>query len=255
MAEKVEQRSRSWCFTLNNYTVDDITHITHTFEQYVFQEETGENGTPHLQGVIWSKNAKTFKVIKKLFNNDKVHIEKCKNLPASKNYCSKKGTRTGEVYRNDDKENQIPEVKDPMDGLELKDWQIQINTILDEKPDDRKIYWFYEENGNVGKTTFAKHLCLTKPNCIYVSGKASDIKCAIAQLKIKPEIIIWDIPRSIDDQYISYEAIESIKNGIFFSGKYESGMVIYNIPHVIIFSNNEPNLTKLSEDRWEIFLI
>lgn len=46
----------NWCFTYNNYEKNEIYKITERLneisKQYVFQEETGENGTPHLQGVI-----------------------------------------------------------------------------------------------------------------------------------------------------------------------------------------------------------
>ena len=38
----------------------------------------------------------------------------------------------------------------------------------------------------------------------------------------------------------------------FFSGKYESGMVRYNKPHVIIFANCRPDIEKLSKDRWKV---
>ena len=54
--------AKHWCFTLNNYTTEDIENILgsigsdgSTFgskPKYIFQEEEGEEGTPHLQGYI-----------------------------------------------------------------------------------------------------------------------------------------------------------------------------------------------------------
>lgn len=91
-------RSRNWVFTLNNYTEEDIQHIK-TFDNYLFQEETGAQGTRHLQGLILFKNARTFLQVKKLIPS--AHWEPCKNLQASINYCSKEETRTGNIYASD----------------------------------------------------------------------------------------------------------------------------------------------------------
>ena len=53
-----------------------------------------------------------------------------------------------------------------------------------------------------------------------------------------------------------FSSIESLKNGLLFSGKYESGQLVTPNPHVIIFSNwLPPNPRKLSRDRWNIFRI
>lgn len=88
-------------------------------------------------------------------------------------------------------------------------------------------------------------------NAIYVQGKASDIKAAIVAMAVKPTIVIFGLPRSMED-YVSYEAIESVKDGIFFSGKYESGMCLFKPPHILIFANFMPDESKLSSDRWRI---
>lgn len=84
-------RSRNWCFTLNNYTDTHINFIKNLKCEYVFQAEKGESGTDHLQGLLIFKEAKSFESIKKLLPT--AHIEKCKNLEASKKYCSKEETR------------------------------------------------------------------------------------------------------------------------------------------------------------------
>ena len=60
-----------------------------------------------------------------------------------------------------------------------------------------------------------------------------------------------DFTRDVEE-YVSYQAIEAIKNGIFYNTKYESKMITYNSPHVIIFANFFPDITKLSSDRWVI---
>ena len=136
--------------------------------------------------------------------------------------------------------------------LELKDWQKIIMEDI-KKKDDRKIIWVYDEKGNAGKTTFAKYLCKNY-GALYVSGKSADIKYAIAQCLEEDkevEICIWDFPRSLEN-YVSYEAIEAVKNGIFFNSKYESGMCVFESPCVIIFSNFEPDYEKLSKDRWDV---
>lgn len=240
-------RSRSWCFTLNNYQEQDITNLKIYFEfsQYVFQEEIGESGTKHLQGTVKFKNQKYFQEIKNKIT--KAHLEKCKNWKKSVEYCCKKsfpGARRW--FRRVD----IPvQVIDTFLEYEEREWQTELLKVLELPPDPRKIIWLWEPIGSSGKTTIAKHICLTK-NAIYVSGRARDMKSAIACQKIKPEIVLVDLPRTVEG-FVSYQGIEEIKNGIFFNGKYESGMVLFNNPHVIVLANFPPDEDKLSSDRWD----
>lgn len=93
-----KSRNRSYCFTLNNYTDDDVKNIQKLDCKYCFQEETGESGTKHLQGVLYFKNPRTFSSIKKML--PRAHIEKTIDFSASVRYCSKEDTRTGLLYTN-----------------------------------------------------------------------------------------------------------------------------------------------------------
>lgn len=90
--------AKHWCFTLNNYTPEDISLIQNnsSINKYIFQEETGENGTKHLQGYIEFKE-KTRPL--SLFDSKRIHWEKTKHINASIDYCSKEETRTGEIYK------------------------------------------------------------------------------------------------------------------------------------------------------------
>lgn len=101
----------------------------------------------------------------------------------------------------------------------------------------------------------AKHLCIKFPNeIVFCSGKASDIKFAVSTHINEGKLLtacIFHFTRT-QEQYISYEALESVKDGIFFSGKYESKQCIFNSPHVIVFANFPPDKNNLSLDRWKI---
>jgi len=239
-----------WCFTFNNPTLDDKTDLLKwcadsAVKTYVFQLEKGTNGTLHYQGYIaFDKKRRP----KSIFTTDKIHWEKCRNVKASIAYCQKEETAEGEIYSN---------IKSPpkiivLNDSQLYDWQIDIVNIVETQPDDRSIYWYWEPVGNVGKSIFCKYLCI-KYGALLISGKSSDIKYAISEYtksnKEYPRIILLDVPRTSAD-YVSYEALESIKNGCFFSGKYEGGMCIGNPPHLIIFANSEPIFENMSADRW-----
>lgn len=69
---------------------------------------------------------------------------------------------------------------------------------------------------------------------------------------IAPKIILIDLPRTFNKDYLSYSGIEEIKNGMFFNTKFESDMVIFNRPHIFVFSNGHPDVSNLSLDRWKI---
>lgn len=117
------KKSRNWCFTLNNYTLDDIGTLTQSSYQYIFQEEKGENGTAHLQGLLCSNNAVSFNSIKKLI--PRAHIEACKNKNASINYCKKGESRCGKIYTNVESwmvDNCINDNKLPNPGPEWDIW-------------------------------------------------------------------------------------------------------------------------------------
>jgi len=83
----------NWCFTLNNYTNDDIIRLkTATPCHYMICGlEVGEDGTPHVQGYIQLLTKKRFEIVKKLISR-RAHIEIAKGS-AEQNikYCSKDG--------------------------------------------------------------------------------------------------------------------------------------------------------------------
>lgn len=239
-------KCRNWCLTINNFTEEEEEMVKKQ-EKYIYQEELGTENTKHLQILIWYKNAKHFNVIKRMF--PRAHIEKCNNKKASEKYCCKTESRVRGPYSN-----YINFPKDPLKGKELYNWQKEIIEIIKGEPDERKIYWYYEKVGNRGKTSLAKHICLNNEDTIYISGKAKDMKYAITMRELenkKTKTCILDFARTREN-YISYEGIEEIKNGIFFNTKYESKMIIMDTPHIIIFANYEPEIEALSLDRWVI---
>lgn len=98
------KRARPWCFTWNNYTEENWHSCTARFsdtksfqiKKMVFQEERGENGTPHIQGFIQFVNAINFTTVKNI--DKKIHWEMTINIPASINYCSDPRKRVGRIF-------------------------------------------------------------------------------------------------------------------------------------------------------------
>lgn len=242
-------RGKLWCFTINNYTDEEVFELkAEKVSRLTMQSECGEEGTHHLQGYIAYKNAIRFETLKKRF--PRAHWERCRNKNAAIAYCKKDDTFDG-VLRY---EFGGPRV--PIDFWEDRgiEWQNEILDICASEADLRTVHWFWEDVGNVGKTTLAFHICGLYPGAIYVSGRAADIKNAIATMIDKgkwPSHIIWDIVRS-SEEYVSYGGIEQIKNRIFFSGKYEAAMCRFDPVHVIILANFPPIEEKLSCDRWHV---
>lgn len=245
-------RSRAWFFTWNGYKPEDITHLTQVLEneKYVFQEELGESGNRHLQGCCYMKSQRTFAQMKKLFG-DTPHLEKCIDWPAAVKYCCKSETRNGVMY------SKGVVVETPLNDVVARfgpnALQRRILDVVQAAPDDRSILWVYDKDGGGGKTTLARHLCITR-KALYVSGKATDVKFAVANVIDGGglvDIVIYGLTRSMEE-YMSYEAIEAVKDGIFFCGKYESKMVVFNSPHVIVMANCLPDFDKLSRDRWKV---
>lgn len=79
---------KSWAYTLNNYNDEDIAQLKALeCNRHRSCKETGENGTPHLQGTITFTKSTRLSALKKL--NSKVHWEPVKVLEASLNYCTK----------------------------------------------------------------------------------------------------------------------------------------------------------------------
>lgn len=237
--------SKRWCFTSfeNNLETMETLFLENKCEYIIGIETCPSTNKTHLQGYIESPIK--IRPIEK-FKTTNIHWEKCKGSREDNiKYCSKE-----ENYKTTFKLRK--KIIDPLEGKELFPFQKEILEITNNTPDDRSIYWFWETNGNKGKTSIAKHLCMHK-NALYLSGKSADIKYAIAEYLENNEldIVILDFVRSLEE-YISYEAIESIKNGIFFSGKYEGKMCIFNPPHVICLANFEPHIEALSKDRWII---
>lgn len=238
--------AKRWCFTLNNYTDEDISSIVPILERMCYivciGKEIGKQGTPHLQGYFELKSkARPLS----LGLSGKIHFEKARlNRTVNIEYCSK--------------DNQVICSKGCPEPVRVinpdRDWEQEILNEIKNQPNDRTIFWYWGD-GNIGKTSFCKYLTV-KHHAIALGGKACDMRNGVIEYSKTngrtPDLVLINIPRSFNSDYISYEGIENIKDMYFYSGKYEGGMVCGNPPHLFIFANEPPDRDRLSADRWVI---
>ena len=240
--------ARKWCFTFNNYKDSDIIVLKELLSKhlYIFGEEIAPGkGTPHLQGFVqFTTKVRPLSVIP----YTEIHWETAKGtLEQNYIYCSKDHNYHTNIEQNI---NVRRVAVDTMYG-----WQTNVINTINKEPYKRIVHWYWSSEGELGKSGLAKYLCV-KHDAIILSGSATNMKNGIYQWMIKnkkdPKIIVMDFPRETDIDYVSYAGIEEIKNGCFFSPKFEGGMCLYNTPHIIVLANAPPDEEKLSSDRWDI---
>ena len=297
------RQSLYWCFTLNNYTDDDIVRLERlaavpTTEYLIYGRELGQEGTPHLQGFVMFTVRRRFNCVKRLLG-DRYHIEAAVGTPyQAALYCKKDGDftefGTAPVDRLPREANRgqfanyvswvtdyyaavglspTPDViarnhpalftryrtnlldlterlcPNPsiQDG-ELRGWQIDLNNRLHEDPDDRTIDFVFDEEGGKGKSFFYRWFYTNNMDITQLlsSGSRNDIAHAVDPFK---SVFLFNIPRC-QMEYLQYAILEQLKDRVVFSPKYNSTTkLIRSKCHVVVFCNERPDYTKLSEDR------
>lgn len=276
-SKKANFRFRNWKFTINYKNVpnaetvakeaaeaiDTLLRRGNNSWRWCFQVEKGKtDGVVHIQGFVGNNNAIWRNSVRDILtlNGRRPWLKTCTGNPQKYIiYCQKDDTRVAGPWKKGCdlpvKAAHVTDVKDPLELVAPYPWQDAILKKLAVEPDDRSVLWVRDAQGGAGKTALCKHLVL-KHGALMVGGRVQDATYALAQFseskKPMPKIVIFNFTRS-QEQSVSYQAIEAIKDGIFFSGKYESGMVCMNSPHVLCFANFAPETSKLSTDRWHIF--
>lgn len=288
--------SKNWCFTLNNYTEEDINRIdllitTDNRIVYVlYGKEVASTGTRHLQGFIQFNVRLTLQNVKNIIGSEP-HVSVTRNVNASRNYCKKEGdwvehgifgggqgsrsdlemfkdsVKTGilslktlremhsEVFAKYPRfameyvQDNYPQVDIP--NHPLKPWQENLKQILEQPPDRRKVIFLVDTIGNSGKSWFSHYYAkLLGDGCqVLIPGKKTDMAYA---LRPGLKVVFLDAPRSRQGDFIQYDFLEELKTGYIFSPKYESRIKTYEPLHVVVNMNEQPDMTKLSPDRYQI---
>lgn len=258
----------------------------------VVGKEVGEAGTPHLQGFISFKSVTRFNQVKNLIGN-RAFLEIARQPKNAAEYCKKEGNfeERGEPaaqqqgQRNDledfkkaviDGEYDMKKLRmehsevvakypqfcalfvmdnTPLPEIELhplREWQQTLNARLNGPADDRKIIFIVDTTGNSGKSWFGKYYEHNHPDEVQIMdpGKRTDMAY---MLNPAAKVLIMDAPRSRQNEYLQYDFLEQVKNGIVSSYKYVC--IQKRIPHkmhVVVMMNQEPDMDKLSADRYDI---
>lgn len=128
------------------------------------------------------------------------------------------------------------------------EWQNGLVEAVQDESDDRSIIFYVDENGGKGKTWVQQYLVTKHPAEVQILGigKRDDLAHAIDPTK---RIFLINVPRG-NMEFLQYSILEQLKDQMIFSPKYESQMkTLPEPPHVIVFSNEHPDLDKMSNDR------
>jgi hypothetical protein len=123
---------------------------------------------------------------------------------------------------------------------------------LEEGVHPRQILWYWSTVGNIGKSGMGLWLTGMKNACLLEPSKKADM-AHVYQANLS-QYVVFDCTRKTEAGAVAtaMALAEKIKDGSMFSGKYNSRTVIFKKPHVIFFTNFEPDRTIWSEDRYNV---
>jgi len=145
----------------------------------------------------------------------------------------------------------------PLPTLETgdaRDWQQTLMLSVQGDAHERAIEFYVDEEGGKGKSWVTRRLFTLMPEDTQLLGTGRYIDLAHAVDESK-KVFIFDVPRGCME-FFSYQLAEKLKDRFIFSTKYESRTKILHVtPHVIVFSNEYPDMDKMTEDRYNIINI
>lgn len=166
-------RLRNVCFTLNNYSEEDLNKLKSLECKYiVIGKEIGKSKTKHLQGYIEFYNQKDFSWLKKF--NERIHWEKRYGTSKqASDYCKKEdkeafekgtisrpGSRTDlqEAYKEIEESNKIRNVIATRPNHQVIKTMKEYLTYSEKgRTDKPNVIWIYGPTG-IGKTKLAHEL-------------------------------------------------------------------------------------------------
>jgi len=242
-----------WVFTQNASKLKPselIEILAPMARKFCFQLERGEGGEPgsegylHYQGMMILKKKDRLSGVKKWLPT--AHLEGMKSEPDSLAYCQKEETRVEGPWQVG-----YPPVAPKRHLRPVPEkWNAKQQQVIDwvlSPPDERSILVWVDPDGGSGKTTIAREL-VKNHNAMLLGTETKNSLFAVGEGKFHCYIV--NLSRSRGGS-IPYEAIEMLKDGMFFSEKYESKMVVVDhMVHVIIFCNAMPDTSKMTSDRW-----
>ena len=139
-------------------------------------------------------------------------------------------------------------------------WVQRLRDQLSEPTDHRTIRVIVGRAGGEGKTSFVKSYILEHPDTtlVFTSTRANDVAMVVARhiaAGKELKVVFFTIPRSTDGRFISYQAIEQVKDGLLVHTKGcddHCGHVVFDHPHVVVLTNEPLNYAKLTMSRWQI---
>lgn len=256
-------QSKHWCFTLFQYTCESVSAflLDENIEYYKCQEEVcPTTKKDHIQGYIILKKIKRRGYIWGL-TGVKNHCKPCWSGKGSFTYCMKDDTRkpNGMSWDNMPIES-VKKDKNPIRQItkeQFTPYQKQWYKLYNSTMSNRKVWWFWESIGKIGKSAFVNYIIDNHPGeyVFFDGGKYEDLMMVIAETNMdNVRAVLWDMPRATKGK-ISERAIESLQNGRIRSTKYEGGFKRFGDVHIIIWSNHHPCCEveeNLSADRWNI---
>lgn len=202
MSQQEKIRCRRWAFTLNNYTQEEVDSIKGIECEYlIFGKETGDEGTPHLQGYIVFKNATRFSTLKNKM--PRAHVEAAiRGHDANIKYCKKQGdyyekgeikkVKKSDVFLDDIEKVKPKDLMAHLNGVRLINGMKMESKMLDEIREDK----------------------LEKPQVIYIHGKSGTGKTYTAYKMACEKWNNWEI------------ATLEFKNGFAMSNNYHARCLI-----------------------------
>lgn len=141
----------------------------------------------------------------------------------------------------------------PFATMELYPWQNEVIERIQHQG-DRKITVLIDEYGNSGKTTMAKAITARHIGAYCPAMDESKDYMAWALAHQTAKVFVLDIPKSDSRKKNAdlWSAVEQMKNGYLWDKRNHWQEAWIESPGVLVITNEEPDRSLLSHDRWDI---